>query len=123
MAKIRHIAFYTDDPERMARFYIEVFGMRESYRMERSPTSGRAVFITDDYMEVALIEPMKDKHRGIHHFGFTIEDLKEHAEVMKRLKDRGVEPTKPPADRPYIEDAVRDPDGNKFDISTTGMRT
>ncbi len=38
------------------------------------------------------------------------------------MKKRGIEPQPAPRDRPYIEDAVYDPHGNKFDISTTGLR-
>jgi hypothetical protein len=57
----------------------------------------------------------------MNHFGFTLE-AEEREGVYKRLKAKGVEPMEAPKDRPYIEDAVLDPDGNKFDISTTGLR-
>jgi hypothetical protein len=29
---------------------------------------------------------------------------------------------KPPPGRPYVEDAVKDADGNKFDISTSAVK-
>ena len=122
MARIQHIAFFTEDAERMAKFYCEVFGMKVTQRMDRTPESGSAGFITDGYMEVAINEPFDPKSpKGINHFGFTI-DAAERAGIMKRLAERGISPITPPADRPYIEDAVKDVDGNKFDISTTGLR-
>jgi catechol 2,3-dioxygenase-like lactoylglutathione lyase family enzyme len=122
MARIRHIAFFTEDADRMARFYCDVFGMKVTQETPRSPESGRAIFITDGYVDVALIEPLNPAApKGINHFGFTI-DPAERDGIMAKLKDRGISPITPPADRPYIEDAVKDPDGNKFDISTTGMR-
>jgi len=124
MATIRHIALYTDDADRMAKFYTEVFELKETHRMDRTPTSGRTIFLSDGYMLVAIIEPRHDKFRGLHHFGFTLEGgEEEHAKIMARLKERDVKIVTPPADRPYVEDAVWDVDGNKFDVSTTGLRT
>ena len=121
-AKIRHIALFTEDADKLAAFYIEVFGMRRTRETPRSEESGRAIFITDGYVDVAIIEPADPKTpKGLNHFGFTI-DPAEHAPIMEKLKKRGVEMFTPPADRPYIEDAVKDVDGNKFDISTTGLR-
>jgi catechol 2,3-dioxygenase-like lactoylglutathione lyase family enzyme len=122
MARIQHIAFFTEDAHRMARFYIDVFGMKITKECERTAESGAAVFITDGYVDVALIEPFNPAApKGINHFGFTI-DPSERAGIMERLKKHGIAPLMPPADRPYIEDAVKDVDGNKFDISSTGMR-
>jgi len=121
MAKIRHVAIYTDDPVRLADFYCAVFGLE---RREETHTAkgGHAVWLSDGYLDVALINPEKrDSPRGINHFGFTIE-ADEREGVYERLKAQGIAPEPAPRDRPYIEDAVFDPDGNKFDISTTGLR-
>jgi catechol 2,3-dioxygenase-like lactoylglutathione lyase family enzyme len=121
MAKIRHMAIYTDDPVRLAEFYCDVFGL-EKKQETHTEKGGHAVWLTDGYLEVALINPEKrDSPRGMNHFGFTLE-AEEREGVYKRLKAKGVEPLAAPKDRPYIEDAVLDPDGNKFDISTTGLR-
>jgi catechol 2,3-dioxygenase-like lactoylglutathione lyase family enzyme len=121
MAKIRHMAIYTDDPAKLAEFYVDVFGL-EKKQETHTAKGGHAVWLTDGYLEVALINPeLRDSPRGINHFGFTLEP-EERAGVYARLKAHGVEPAKAPDDRPYIEDAVHDPAGNKFDISTTGLR-
>lgn len=78
--------------------------------------------MTDGYLEMALIEPVNPASpKGINHFGFTY-DAADREATLAKLKEYGIAPIKPPSDRPYIEDAVRDPDGNKFDMSTTGLR-
>ena len=41
---------------------------------------------------------------------------------LTRLKERGHVPMKPPPGRPYVEDAIKDADGNKFDLSTSAVR-
>jgi catechol 2,3-dioxygenase-like lactoylglutathione lyase family enzyme len=121
MAKIRHLAIYTDDPAKLAQFYVDVFQL-EKKQETHTANGGHAVWLSDGYLEVALINPeLRASPRGINHFGFTLE-ADERAGVYERLKAHGVEPEPAPRDRPYIEDAVFDPDGNKFDISTTGLR-
>jgi catechol 2,3-dioxygenase-like lactoylglutathione lyase family enzyme len=121
MARIRHVAVYTDDPEKLADFYIEVFGM-EKKQETHTAKGGHAIFLSDGYLDFALINPeLRDSPRGVHHFGFTLEPA-ERDGVYDRLKARGIEPAAAPRDRPYIEDAVFDPDGNKFDVSTSGLR-
>jgi len=122
MAKIRHIAIYTSDPDKLARFYIDVFGMKFTQESPAVPGTGRAVWLTDGYVDVAIIHPESDKApRGLNHFGFTIE-ASEKDGIYRKLKSHGREPYGPPPGRPYIEDAARDIDGNKFDLSTTGLR-
>ena len=122
MAKIRHIAIFTDDPDALAKFYVEVFGMKITQPLASSPESGSWVFLTDGYMDVALIAPSKNEGKnGINHFGFTL-DAEERSTVMTKLKQRGIEPKKRPPERPYVEDRVNDIHGNAIDISTTGLR-
>ncbi len=123
MAKIRHIAFFTEDPKALAEFYVDVFGMKITKVMdEESEESGTAVFVTDGYIDVALIRS-KDRNArlGINHYGFTI-DPSEQASILAKIEKRGIKAKTPPPDRPYIEIAVWDNDGNKIDLSTTGLR-
>ena len=123
MAKIRHIAFYTDDPKALAEFYVEIFGMRITKVMdEESNESGTAVFVTDGYIDVALIRPNdRSSQNGINHYGFTME-RSERESIVAKIEKRGIKARLPPSDRPYIEVAVWDIDGNKIDLSTTGLR-
>ncbi len=118
MAKIRHIAIFSDDPQNLAEFYADVFQMKINGKSKEG-----AVWMTDGYMDIALLPRRHElAPEGVHHFGITI-DVDEKERVYRRLKERGHEPMKPPPARPYIEDAVKDVDGNKFDISTSQVKT
>jgi catechol 2,3-dioxygenase-like lactoylglutathione lyase family enzyme len=122
MAKIRHIAIFSDDPTKLASFYVDVYGMK----LTGTDARGNA-WITDGTMDVALLRRQGETAppAGIHHWGFTI-DRAERDGILARMKTFGIEPSSPYVDapeahRPYAEDAVKDPDGNRFDLST-GMR-
>jgi predicted enzyme related to lactoylglutathione lyase len=111
MAKIRHLAIFSDDPENLAPFYAEVFEFKVSGK------SGKAVWMTDGYMDIALLPRSHElAPEGVHHFGITLEQ-NEKEKVYARLKEKDAYVMKPPPGRPYVEDAVKDADGNKFDIS------
>ncbi len=117
MAKIKHIAIVTLDPERLAKFYEQVFGMNI---LHRTKTGG--VYVTDGYMNVALLpNKAEGKSSGLNHFGFEIEDQEE---IARRMEKFGVAtPRQRPADRPYAETSGTDPDGNNFDLSVHGYQT
>jgi catechol 2,3-dioxygenase-like lactoylglutathione lyase family enzyme len=125
MAKIKHIAIFSDDPEKLAKFYNEVFGLEI-----KGVRPGRAVWLSDGNLEVALInasspEAKKAGKKGIDHFGFTL-DPEEKRQVIGKLAQRGIEPYDPRGgrvgdNRPFVEVAASDIDGNRFDLST-GMR-
>ena len=116
--KIRHLALITVEPERLARFYEEVF------QMTRLPAKGvagsKAVYMTDGYITLALLENKAEgKPSGLNHFGFHVDS---QDEISGRLTKAGVKaPAKRPADRPYAETRAFDPDGNNFDISVAGF--
>src|SRR5665213_2089825 len=122
MANIRHIAIFSDNPPALAKFYGEVFGTTVTGIDEL-----KNAWITDGYMDIALLNRRgrENRRNGIHHWGFTIEAADRPA-VLAKLQAFGAAPYSPYADspeahRPYAEDAVKDPDGNRFDLST-GMR-
>lgn len=117
MAKIKHIAIVTLDPERLAKFYQQVFDMKI---LHRTKTGG--VYLTDGYMNVALLpNKAEGKPNGLNHFGFEIEDQEE---IARRMEKSGIAtPRQRPADRPYAETRGTDPDGNNFDLSVHGYQT
>jgi catechol 2,3-dioxygenase-like lactoylglutathione lyase family enzyme len=118
MARIQHIAIFSDDPERLADFYVDVFGMEVKGRSARDGS----VWMTDGYMDIALLKRSNEMApEGVHHFGVTI-DPSEKEGVYRRLKARDAYVMKPPPGRPYVEDAAKDADGNKFDISTSAVK-
>lgn len=119
MARIRHIAIFSDDPERLAEFYVGVFGMEVKGKSARDGS----VWMTDGYMDIALLKRSSEMApEGVHHFGVTIEPGEKEG-VYRRLKERDACVMKPPPGRPYVEDAVKDADGNKFDISTSAVKS
>lgn len=117
--KIRHLAIITLDPERLAKFYEDVFQMTRLTGKAGVPGS-KAVYMTDGYITLALLENKAEgKPTGLNHFGFHVDD---HEETSRRLTKAGVKaPAKRPADRPYAETRATDPDGNNFDISVAGF--
>ena len=117
--KIRHLAVITLDPERLAKFYEEVFQMTRLTGKAGVPGS-KAVYMTDGYITLALLENKAEgKPNGMNHFGFHVDD---QDEIARRLAKAGAKtPAKRPADRPYAETRATDPDGNNFDISVAGF--
>ena len=96
MAKIKHIALSTQDPEKTARFYSDVFGMKQIGRVDHETVSG--YFLTDGDLNLAILNFKNDAvagvergkgWSGIHHIGFQVESLEAIAE---RLAAAGSEP-------------------------------
>ena len=114
MAKIRHIVFNTTDPEKLAKFYVDVLGLKIQHRQENGGIS-----LTDGYMNLAIhTNKIDGKPSGFNHFGFLVDD---NEEVAKKFKKHGYrEPLKRPGDRHYAEYRAIDPDGNNMDISVNG---
>jgi catechol 2,3-dioxygenase-like lactoylglutathione lyase family enzyme len=113
--KIRHIALMCMNPEKLAKFYCEVFDMEV---VERNRSGG--VFLTDGYMNLALLKQQAvGKAPGLNHFGFHVEDADEIARRMSKWDVVG--PEKRPADRTYAEQRATDPEGNNFDIAEGGF--
>lgn len=114
MAKIRHLAIKAQDPERLVRFYENTFDMEVILRRETG-----AIYMTDGYMNVAIL-PLKEGDRaGIDHFGFQVDDLEA---IFGKLKQEGIEPPTPGAHNPpYAEVRGYDPEGNGFDLTVHGF--
>jgi catechol 2,3-dioxygenase-like lactoylglutathione lyase family enzyme len=112
---IRHIALYTPNPQRLADFYCSILDMREVERTDRG-----SIFVTDGYINVALLLQRKEEPLGLNHFGFHV---KSNEDMRLRAERAGVRPgAKRPARIPFAEYRVHDPEGNGFDISEKGFR-
>jgi predicted enzyme related to lactoylglutathione lyase len=114
MARVRHLAIMTVDPEELAKFYVEVFDMEV---INRSETGG--VFLSDGYFNIALLLNRGGQTpSGLYHFGFEVEDSEE---TMRRIEKFGIRtPKARPGHISYAEQRSRDPQGNLFDISENG---
>jgi len=75
MGKIRHLAIRTEDPERLAEFYKDVFGLTEVHRGSHPGMApGKTVHLTDGYFELALLDNAAQQSRnGLYHFGIQID--------------------------------------------------
>jgi catechol 2,3-dioxygenase-like lactoylglutathione lyase family enzyme len=133
MAKIRHIALSTQDPEKTAKFYVDVFGLKQIGRIDHPAVGG--FFLTDGDLNIAILKFKNDAaagaefgkdYAGLHHFGFQVESLEDIAE---RLAAAGS------ARRDDVNDALAigrgqrtanvevkytGPDGVMVDVSETG---
>ena len=96
MAKIKHIALSTQDPDKTARFYIDVFGMKEIAKIDSPNASG--FYLSDGDLNLAILKFKNDQAAGvergkgwsgIHHIGFQVESLEA---ITERLKGAGSEP-------------------------------
>jgi len=56
MAKIRHIALSTQDPDKTAKFYVDVFGLKQVGRVDSPGASG--YYLTDGDINLSFRLPV-----------------------------------------------------------------
>ena len=62
MAKINHIAIATPDAEKTARFYKEVFDLKEASKIDGANASG--YYLTDGNVNLAILDFKNDQVTG-----------------------------------------------------------
>src|SRR5690349_24935135 len=67
MARIKHIAIRTGDPEKTARFYQETFGLA------RAGLGRNGIYLTDGHINLAILKG--GDRLGIEHLGFQVDDV------------------------------------------------
>jgi catechol 2,3-dioxygenase-like lactoylglutathione lyase family enzyme len=132
MAKIKHIALSTQDPEKTAAFYIETLGLQEVGKVNGPLAEG--YYLTDGSINVAILKFKNDfaadkpegvNFVGLHHFGFKVDDL-EATEARLQAAHADKRPqmgmAMPQGGTPHrnVEVKYRGPDDVIFDISSTG---
>ena len=123
MAKIRHIAVFAKDESALAKFYVETFDMKEVFRHESQGGGGReAIYLSDGYINLAILPAGDDRPEGIDHFGFEVDDLEDTAALaLRQGASKGPEQT--PRDGRFAEAFIRDPVGTRVDLSEAGWLT
>ena len=130
MARIKHIAIRTPDPEKTAAFYKDVFGLKEVGQARTG------CYLSDGYINLAILKSRDDGtgesprdvpgYGGIHHFGFMVDDVDE---TCRKLDEAGAKAMTNRADvshgraaaaRSYYEIKYRGPDGQELDVTETG---
>jgi catechol 2,3-dioxygenase-like lactoylglutathione lyase family enzyme len=134
MPKIKHIAISTQDVDKTAKFYIDVFGMKEVGKVD-SP-GARGYYLTDGDLNLAILNFKQDavagvergkSWSGIHHIGFEVDSLEE---ITEKLAAAGSEPRHDvnralgvghgPRQGGNVEVKYNGPDGVMIDVSETG---
>jgi catechol 2,3-dioxygenase-like lactoylglutathione lyase family enzyme len=134
MAKIKHIAISTQDVDKTAKFYIDVFGLKEIAKIDSM--GARGYYLSDGDLNLAILNFKNDAvagaergkdWSGIHHIGFQVENLEEIAE---KLAAAGSQPRDDvnqalgvgQGHRPggNVEVKYNGPDGVMVDVSETG---
>ena len=134
MPKIKHIALSTQDVDTTAKFYIDVFGMKEIAKIDAP--GARGYYLSDGDLNLAILNFKNDAvagvergkgWSGIHHIGFQVENLEAIAE---KLAAAGSEPRHDVNEAlgvghghrqaENVEVKYRGPDGIMIDVSETG---
>ena len=105
--RIRHIAINVQNREELAAFYKRVFGLEEKYR---GPNG--TIYLSDGFMGLALIS-RPEIPWGINHFGFQVEDV---PAIEDATQTKAVSNTY----GAVAESWIRDPEGNRVDVSVHG---
>jgi glyoxylase I family protein len=134
MPKIKHIALSTQDVDGTAKFYMDVFGMKQIGRID-SPNA-RGYYLSDGDLNLAILNFKNDAvagvergkdWNGIHHIGFQVESLEA---ITERLAAAGA-PRRDDvnaalgvgqgeARHSNVEVKYSGPDGVMVDVSETG---
>lgn len=128
MAKIRHVAFMTKQPQKLLEFYQGVFDFEPCYE-----SASGARMVIDGRFNLAFLPILGaesevvgthradggevDQRLGINHFGFVIDNVEE---TVKRVGDNLQHGVNPQDGRP-AEMRITDPWGNNFDLSSRGF--
>lgn len=121
--RLRHIAISVGDAEETAQFYEEAFGL------ERISESRNAIRLSDGTINLTLlnaptnpnaVDVHGEKHYGLHHIGFWIDDLDELGQKIQSIGGTLEMTEDDQALTEGAEHKYRDPDGIMFDLTTLG---
>ena len=91
MAKIKHIAIATQEPEKTANFYKDVFDLQEVGRVSNENAEG--YYLSDGNVNIAILkfknevivgDKFDTSYSGIHHIGFQVDDAEAADAKMKK---------------------------------------
>ena len=133
MAQIKHIAIATNDAEKTAKFYSEVFGLRQVAQLDGENAKG--YMLSDGNVNMAILDFKSDAvagergkdWEGIHHIGFEVESLED---IENRLADANSKPMEEVNNALHagntgprhqnVETKYEGPNGEMIDVSQVG---
>jgi lactoylglutathione lyase len=129
MARLEHVALWTDDIERLASFYSQYFGARMGEKYQNTSKGFESRFLTFEsgarleIMRTSSMRPVSHapgaQRMGLTHLALAVGSEQRVDELTDRLRDAG----HPVIDGPrrtgdgYYESVVLDPDGNRVEIT------
>jgi catechol 2,3-dioxygenase-like lactoylglutathione lyase family enzyme len=105
--RIRHIALNVQNRDELADYYKKLFGLEEKYR---GPNG--TIYLSDGAVGIALIS-RPDMPWGLNHFGFEVESVKDVVDAAQTTAESNTFGA-------VAESWIRDPEGNRVDISEHG---
>jgi catechol 2,3-dioxygenase-like lactoylglutathione lyase family enzyme len=125
VARIQHLAIASQDPEKQAEFYKNVFGFEEIRRIDNP--RARGVVLSDGAINISVLYFKQDQidrgldYTGLHHFGVFVDDL--DGTAKKCIENGAVAYDELPEDanevnyRPKRSDKFKGPENSLFDIA------
>ena len=133
MPQIKHIAIATQDAEKTAKFYTEVFGLREIAKLDSENAKG--YFLSDGNINMAILDFQNDAvagergkdWSGIHHIGFEVESLEEIEQRLLQANSMPMDEVNQALHAGMagprhvnVETKYEGPNGEMIDVSQTG---
>ena len=117
MQRIKHIATFGKDQLKMVEFYQNTFGMKQVHQRDAyGEPSRQAYYLSDGYINLAMLPARAERPEGIDHFGFEVEDLPATAaKALANGATKGI--AEAPQDGRFAEGFIRDPSGTRVDLS------
>ncbi len=128
MAKLRHLALHTANPEATAEFYKRAFDMEQIGPKNDSPVA-EAIYLTDGTLNLTVLRFKSDEIAmrlsgstafGISHFGFWTESMDESKQRLRELGSECAD-SRDPGHVVFYEEKWKGPDGVRFDITDVGF--
>ena len=118
--RIGHIVLNVKTLDRAARFYIDVLGFEEAYRLERP----RSVFLTlgTQHHDIALFElepgapDLRDNQVGLHHLALDVGSVNALKQAHSELEQHGLAILRAVDHGTTHSVYFRDPDGNQLEL-------
>jgi catechol 2,3-dioxygenase-like lactoylglutathione lyase family enzyme len=119
MAKIRHVAIRATDTAKLAEFYKNALDLKEVGR--GNITNGvQAIYLSDGYINLALLPARDGQREGIDHVGFEVEHLDKTA--RSAIASGARKPEESPKDGRFAEFFLYDLVGTRVDLSEHGWK-
>jgi methylmalonyl-CoA/ethylmalonyl-CoA epimerase len=125
MARIKHIAIRTNEPEKTAAFYQEAFDLR------RVGLGRNGIYLSDGHINLAILKCQAGVDgsagpTGIEHLGFQVSDVENTLAIVTRLGGQAlgdrvdVTPANASTPQSYYEIKCLGPDDQIIDVSGSG---